>query len=260
MSPRRKMAANFYIESSSEGEDEVEKSKSKVGKRRRNEDKRRSKEGKIKSRRVATPGSQRPSASGDQSSSSSSSELEVDQSSSSSSESLNITPPSSGDSDWEEEEEKGKGKADKGKGKLDKGKGKVDKGKGKVDKAWVKRRKDKGKKTPFSRKGIPLRRNYSQEDLQEAIEAVTAGRMSLREASCTYGVPKATLCDRTKENGTSGKLGRPTELSEEEENLLVERLILLGQWGFPLTKVGLRKLVQEYLISTDRATRDQLFS
>jgi len=45
-------------------------------------------------------------------------------------------------------------------------------------------------------------------------------------------VPKATLSNRVNEQ-VKETLGRPTELTKEEEAILVERLMILGEWGFP---------------------------
>jgi hypothetical protein len=41
----------------------------------------------------------------------------------------------------------------------------------------------------------------------------------------------------------------------EEEKILVERLMLMGQWGFPLGCYELRLLVKAYLDSAGKATR-----
>jgi hypothetical protein len=50
-------------------------------------------------------------------------------------------------------------------------------------------------------------------------------------------------------------LGRPTELSTEEEEMIVERLVLLGEWGFPMTTKDLCLLVKAYLDSLGKTTR-----
>lgn len=90
--------------------------------------------------------------------------------------------------------------------------------------------------------------------LEQAIEAVRERRMSLRQAAKDYEVPRATLCDRLKEDAQE-KLGRPTELTMEEEAVLVERLIIMGNWGFPLSTNDLRHVIQTYLNEQGRATR-----
>ena len=56
-------------------------------------------------------------------------------------------------------------------------------------------------------------------------------------------------------NRTTNKLGRPNELSEVEEDLLAERIKLMGDWGYPLNMVDVRKLVQDYLNSSGKSSR-----
>ena len=88
----------------------------------------------------------------------------------------------------------------------------------------------------------------------KALQAVKDKRMSLRDAQKEYGVPKTTLIDRLA--GRRGaKLGRTTVLSEEEEEYLVERILVMGEWGFPLAKRDLTHIVKDYLDRQGRTTR-----
>jgi len=96
---------------------------------------------------------------------------------------------------------------------------------------------------------------YDEGKLSEALEEVKAGRMSERQAAKEYSVPRSTLKDRLAERVQNEKAGRPTVLSTEEELILVERLILLGEWGFPLTTRCLRHTIQAYLDHQGRTTR-----
>jgi len=48
--------------------------------------------------------------------------------------------------------------------------------------------------------------------------------------------------------------GRPTQLTDAEERVLVERAMLLGEWGFPLTFRDFRELVKSYLEKAGRTT------
>ena len=43
-------------------------------------------------------------------------------------------------------------------------------------------------------------------------------------------------------------------MSEEEENIVVERLIITAEWGFPLTGLELRHVLKNYLDRTGRRT------
>jgi len=44
-------------------------------------------------------------------------------------------------------------------------------------------------------------------------------------------------------------------LSEEEEEVLVSRLILMAKWGFPINAKDTRKLVKAYLDTTGKSSR-----
>lgn len=101
---------------------------------------------------------------------------------------------------------------------------------------------------------VKYRGRYSQENLSQAVAEVQNKTMTLGEASKHFQVPKTTLHNRVKET-VSDQMGRPTELSQEEEKILVERVLLLGNWGFPLTKRDLCQLIKKYLDSMGRTTR-----
>ena len=51
------------------------------------------------------------------------------------------------------------------------------------------------------------------------------------------------------------RLGRTTVLSKEEEKIMAQRLILMGEWGFPLTSRDLCYLIKAYLNGQGRTTR-----
>lgn len=95
---------------------------------------------------------------------------------------------------------------------------------------------------------------YDQSVLDEAVQAVKEGRLSVRAAAEQYGIPKSTLQDRV--NDTHGKThGRPTVLSAEEEDYIVNMLKQCGDWGFPLTQVDLQMFVKHYLDKKGVTTR-----
>ncbi len=100
------------------------------------------------------------------------------------------------------------------------------------------------------------RTRYDQEMLRRAVQEVVDKNMSFGEAANHYGVPKTTIHDRVKEK-VGEKLGLPTELSAEEESIIVERCLLLGEWGYPLNHHDLTHLIKAYLDSLGRTTRDE---
>ena len=79
--------------------------------------------------------------------------------------------------------------------------------------------------------------------------------MKLAEAAKHFGVPKTTLYDRLS-GKSKPQLGRPTELTAEEEEIIVDRLLLMGDWRFPLTNRDLRVLIKEYLNIEGRTSRN----
>lgn len=98
------------------------------------------------------------------------------------------------------------------------------------------------------------RHKYTPELFAAAVKAVRDGTMSFGEASKHFGVPKTTLHDRINSKATED-LGRPTELSKDEEELVVERLQVMGEWGFPLTTKDLVLFIRDYLNHVGKTTR-----
>jgi hypothetical protein len=88
-------------------------------------------------------------------------------------------------------------------------------------------------------------RGYTEEQVQQAMELVKNG-ISVREASKDCSVPKSTLMDRIS-GAHSSQQGRPTVLTPEEEELIVEMLTLLADWGFPFSRDELCHFVKSYL-------------
>jgi transposase-like protein len=110
------------------------------------------------------------------------------------------------------------------------------------------------KKKKVTGRPVKYRGKYNEENLKQAVKEVREHRMSYGQAAAEFGVPKATLHDRVKEK-VSETAGRPTVLSKLEETLLVERLLVMGQWGFPLTRRELCNIIKIYLDGLGRTTR-----
>jgi transposase len=92
----------------------------------------------------------------------------------------------------------------------------------------------------------PRRKKYTAEDLQLAVLAVKEQGYSVRKASEEFNVPKSTIQDGLAE-GHDHKIGRPMVLSEVEEDMLVELLQIMANWGFPLSQMDLCHFVKSYL-------------
>ena len=116
--------------------------------------------------------------------------------------------------------------------------------------------KKKGRGHPKKIDGVKKRRPYKQHNINIVEMAVNKIRngMSIRVAAEKYCIPKSTLADKVK--GLHSKpVGRPTALTKEEEDLIVERLLLLGEWGYPLTTRDLRLTIKSYLDSMGRVNQ-----
>lgn len=90
--------------------------------------------------------------------------------------------------------------------------------------------------------------NYSEEQLQTALQAVKDKTLSLASAAETYDVPKTTLWRKlVKKNCTQKKAGRPTLFSEKEEKCFIQHIKVVAEWGFPFDTTDLRIFAQKYL-------------
>lgn len=87
--------------------------------------------------------------------------------------------------------------------------------------------------------------NYSDEQLQRALESINNGR-SLRDVSRQYGIPISSL-SRKRRGLFNNKYGGQNVLSANEEKHLVEGITTAGIWGFPLTKYDIKLIVKNYL-------------
>ena len=98
---------------------------------------------------------------------------------------------------------------------------------------------------------------YYTQKLEEAIQAVGDGGMSIRHAAEQFGVPKSTLQNRMK--GTHKDVhGRPTVLSKEVEKYIEEMVLQCAHWGFPFTQMDLQMFVKQYRTWTRKDTSPEL--
>ena len=95
-------------------------------------------------------------------------------------------------------------------------------------------------RTPGSRRYA----DYSLDVLNEAVERHKAG-MSLRQCALRFGVPKSIIANANKFG--QRHYGGQTALGEELENKLVEFIITMSEWGYPVDHVDIRYFVKNYL-------------
>lgn len=88
-------------------------------------------------------------------------------------------------------------------------------------------------------------RNYSEENLQKALDAVKSG-MSKKQASKTFKIPRSTLINKVLGRHVNDPGGQRV-LSDDEEKTLTSTLASVANWGFPLTKDDIRSVVKKYL-------------
>lgn len=90
---------------------------------------------------------------------------------------------------------------------------------------------------------------YSKEDMNNAVEAVKSGSLTLYRASKTFKIPKTTLFKRVKgQRGIKSQtLGRPTAIPFDEEMKIAECLKSMEKWGFGLSKKELLLTIGEYV-------------
>ena len=78
--------------------------------------------------------------------------------------------------------------------------------------------------------------------------------MATYSARKRYGIPRSTVVNHVKEKCKGFKAGRPTLFSKEEERVIVDLLLALSEWGYPLGKKQLieiaHKFAKEFGITT----------
>ena len=89
--------------------------------------------------------------------------------------------------------------------------------------------------------------------LEAAAKAVGGQKLSLREASERYSIPKSTIYDHISGSRRCGA-GRPTVLTELEEKSIVRSCQELAEIGFGVDRFLVGKVIHDYLIAQARET------
>lgn len=82
--------------------------------------------------------------------------------------------------------------------------------------------------------------------LKLAVKDINNG-LSYRKCSKKYNIPTTVLHRHVHKGDKVKKKGGQTVLSEEEEKILVDRLQVCAEWGYPLDSLTLRLIVKDFL-------------
>lgn len=85
------------------------------------------------------------------------------------------------------------------------------------------------------------RAQWTDEDLQAAMNAVKTGQLTQRAASERFKLPRTTLRNHLKTEKTTKNLGRKTVLTKEQEKVLVQRIVNYASIGIVLTPKAIRR-------------------
>lgn len=104
----------------------------------------------------------------------------------------------------------------------------------------------------YKPKGSTSYKKVDSHILKQATEDVANKKMSLRQAAAHYGISYSVIYRHAKKGNSIKPQGGQTCLSESDEALLVQRLKLCSEWGYPVDTWMLRLIVQEYLDRTGK--------
>lgn len=90
------------------------------------------------------------------------------------------------------------------------------------------------------------RGHWTESQLQAALAAIKSQKMSQRQASIKYSVPRRTLRNHLKSGSTQKITGRLPVLTKLQESDLCKRIMRLAQIGMPLTPKIVRKQAYEF--------------
>ena len=84
-------------------------------------------------------------------------------------------------------------------------------------------------------KNTATRTKYDLQKIVNAMEAIESGAMNVPKASKVFGIARQTLSDRIKGKYSKVGGGRKTELTENEEKILVDYCMFMAKCSHPLT-------------------------
>ena len=90
------------------------------------------------------------------------------------------------------------------------------------------------------------RQQYSKNELEQAIEKVSEGEMSLRQAEGAFGVPKSTLSDYIPGKVKIGQTQGPPTVSTNEEEAR------LARWAMEMAMIGYGQPKEQILLTVQK--------
>ena len=96
------------------------------------------------------------------------------------------------------------------------------------------------------------RNQWSDEQLQAALEGVRSGKMKAHAAALKFCIPSSTLYDHLKGKSRRRYGGHPTILTCAEEKEIVTSCQVLQEFGYPLTKDIVGIIVRDYITACRR--------
>lgn len=99
-----------------------------------------------------------------------------------------------------------------------------------------------------------LKRSYSVDELETAVEQIRTSELSYRQAESKYGIPRSTLYDHAAGRVTSCRRGPPTVLTHDEEKMLVDWTLHMADIGYGRTREQLCLTVKQILDKDKRET------
>lgn len=108
------------------------------------------------------------------------------------------------------------------------------------------------KKRDRRRLGARPYRNYSAEMMSLAVEMVRNKKINSYDAEKQFNIPRRTI-ERKVHKLHMKNPGAQQKLTEEQELKFVKVLIVVADFGAPLTLLDLRLLVHEYLLKNNKA-------
>ena len=94
-------------------------------------------------------------------------------------------------------------------------------------------------------------KDYTDDKLDECITRIRSGNLSQRNAEKEYKIPRSTIKNKLAGNHKK-TIGRPPVITLEEEKLILNRVQLMCDYGFPATAQDVCHYIQTYLNTKNR--------